>query len=97
MELNKTEEFEKWLNQETEKSRYQIAARLARILEYNHFGDAKLLGNSLAELRWKCGRRIYYTVYKDNGKVVLLLIGGYKNGQTKDIQKAKKIIKKYKK
>ena len=53
MEINKTEEFEQWLNRESVKSRYQIAARLARILEYNHFGDAKPLGNSLAELRWK--------------------------------------------
>ena len=95
MEIRKSELFEKWFNRESIKSQYQIASRLARIVQYDHFGDHKLLGENLAELRWKCGRRIYYTIFKNKGTIVLLLIGGYKNGQNKDIKKAKNLIKKH--
>ena len=97
MEISKTQEFERWFRDETVKSQGQIIARLTKIQVYNHFGDYKLLGNSLLELRWKSGRRIYFTVYQEKDKIVLLLLGGYKDGQNKDIKKAKTLIAKYKK
>jgi hypothetical protein len=40
-------------------------------------------------LRWKEGRRIYYAYIPE--KKILLLLGGNKNGQDKDVSKAKAI------
>lgn len=97
MEISKTQEFEKWFNNESIKSKGQIIARFTRIQAYDHFGDYKFLGNDLLELRWKTGKRIYFSIFQEKDKIVLLLLGGYKNGQKKDIKKAKTLITKYKK
>lgn len=97
MELSKTQEFQKWFDDESAKSQGQIIARLIRIQVYDHFGDYKFLGDDLLELRWESGRRIYYTIYAEKDRKVLLLLGGNKNGQNKDIKKAKSLISKYKK
>jgi putative addiction module killer protein len=60
-----------------------------------NFGDCKALGNGIAELRiyYGPGIRIYYS--KIGGKIVLLLCGGDKSSQTKDINKAKGYLKEY--
>jgi putative addiction module killer protein len=57
-----------------------------------HFGDHKSVSkdNSVWELRWASGRRVYYSIIKETN--VLLLLGGNKNGQNKDIAKAKKVL-----
>ena len=82
---------------QTIKEQAQIQARIARIRTDGHFGIAKKLAESLAELKWGNGRRIYFTLTKDNdedGNIIILLIGGNKNTQDKDIRKAKSILKK---
>ncbi len=66
----------------------RITARLDRV-ELGNFGFCKGLGNGVWELKIDCGPgyRVYYAI---NGKtVVLLLIGGDKSTQTKDIETAK--------
>lgn len=57
-----------------------------------HFGHAKQLAKNLAEIKFNNGSRIYFTLKEDNGKVVVLLLGGNKNGQDKDIKKAKSFL-----
>ena len=42
-------------------------------------------GGGLTEIKWKNGRRVYFSVI--GNKVILLLIGGYKNAQNKEIKK----------
>lgn len=44
------------------------------------------------ELKWVGGRRIYYAYLP--AQKILLLLGGNKNGQDKDIKQAKKIYAK---
>jgi putative addiction module killer protein len=90
----KTEEYDDWLKKETMKSRFQIAKRLEKIETDGHFGLIRDdLGEGLCELKWANGRRIYYChIPKSN---ILLLLGGNKNGQSKDITQAKKILKEY--
>ena len=52
MKLVLLPEFSAWLSHETMKSRAQIEDRLSRIRDYGHYGDAKSLGDGLAELKW---------------------------------------------
>lgn len=46
-------EFIEWFEDLSAKGKAQVDARLLRIRDHGHFGDAKYLGEELAELRWK--------------------------------------------
>jgi putative addiction module killer protein len=88
-----TDVFEEWLQQESAKSRVQIAKRIENILKEGHFGDHKQVRDHIWELRWENGRRIYYSLVPISQ--ILLLLGGNKNGQSKDIHQAEKIYKEW--
>ncbi|MBF0315987.1 MAG: hypothetical protein HQK52_21380 [Oligoflexia bacterium] len=93
IEILQTKEFSDWCGGLLLKDKAQIDARIVRIKEFEHFGDWKYLGEHLAELRWKGGRRIYFS--KVGSKLILLLNGGLKNDQKKDIKKARNILQRY--
>lgn len=93
MDVERTVEFQSWFEKETLKSQLQIETRIVRIQLHGHFGDAKNLGDGLAELRLKNGRRVYFTAI--NNKIILLLIGGHKNAQKKEIKRARLLIGQY--
>jgi putative addiction module killer protein len=86
-----TTEFDDWLEKETAKSRVQVATRIDKVRNEGHFGDHKEVRDNVWELRWKNGRRVYYSLIPVSQ--VLLLLGGNKNGQTKNINEAEKIYK----
>jgi putative addiction module killer protein len=91
-ELQSTPTFDKWLQKLKDRStRNRLLARLDRI-ETGNFGDFKQVDTNLFELRFffGSGLRVYYAI-KD-GQVVLLLAGGDKSTQTKDIAKAKELL-----
>jgi len=71
--------------------RNRVLARLARI-ENGNFGDYKQLSASLYELRFffHGGLRIYYSIC--DGEIVLLLCGGDKSSQKKDIKRAEQLL-----
>jgi putative component of toxin-antitoxin plasmid stabilization module len=52
-------EYDEWLDEESAKSQVQVRFRIARIQYEGHFGDHKVLGDEVCELRWKNGRRVY--------------------------------------
>lgn len=88
-----TKEYLKWFETQPLKIQGQILARLERIIEYDHFGEARHLGDRLAELKWKNGLRIYFSLSRDDEEnVLLVLIGGNKNSQKSDIKVAKRIL-----
>lgn len=62
-----------------------------------HFGDCKFVGDGISELKinYAKGFRIYFK--EKDGKIIILLIGGDKSTQQKDIEKAKDILSKLKK
>ncbi len=91
MKIERTPEFKKWFDAQTEKAKAQIDARFKNIELYDYFGDHKPLGNRLLELRWKNGRRVYYSLILKE-ELTLVLLGGFKNAQKKDIQKARKLL-----
>ena len=98
MKLLRVPEFSEWLDAESSKSQAQIDARLRKIEESNYFGDSRDLGDGLAELKWKNGRRVYFAMSRDiNDRIVILILGGNKNGQEKDIRTARKILATYRK
>lgn len=93
--VKETKEYIDWFNKQSIKEQGQIQARIAKVRTGGHFGNAKKLDQSLAELKWKNGRRVYFTLALDGGgNIIILLLGGNKNSQSKDIKKAKAIIKK---
>lgn len=84
-------EFEKWRYDQSTRSAFQIDDRLDRIKIDGHFGgDHKIIEDPIWGLRWRNGRRIYFAHV--GVQKILLLVGGNKNGQKKDIRKAKNVI-----
>lgn len=79
-----------WLNAlKDKKTKAIIIGRVDR-LELNNFGDSKSVGDGVYELRiaYGPGYRVYYA--KDGKNIYLLLSGGDKSTQSKDIKLAKK-------
>ena len=69
-------------------------ARFERLIQGN-YGDCTPVGEGLKELRFHFGSgyRIYFT--EDGDEVVLLLCGGDKGSQPKDIALAKEYLREY--
>ena len=89
-----TPEFKAWLVSRIRKERLQIQERLDLIATEGYFGDCKSVSkdNSIWGLRWANGRRVYYSLIPQSR--ILMLLGGNKNGQKKDIAKATNILSK---
>ena len=70
--------------------------RIQKLETEEHFGESKAVGNGLSELKinYAKGYRIYFK--EKDGKIIVLLIGGDKSTQQKDIEKAKEIWSKLK-
>ncbi|MFT4233902.1 MAG: type II toxin-antitoxin system RelE/ParE family toxin [Microbacterium sp.] len=86
--LLRTPEFTKWLDGLKDlRGRVRIIQRVDRLASSNP-GDSKSVGNGVYELRMTFGPgyRVYYL--KASELVVLLLCGGDKSSQSKDIAKA---------
>ena len=86
--------FMEWLMGLSIDMRSRILIRLERVALGN-FGDHSSVGENVWELRFHFGSgyRIYYV--HEGTKIVLLLAGGDKSTQRKDIQKAKELWKEY--
>ena len=85
--------FRRWLNGlRDRKARLRIDDRLKRLASGNA-GDTKSVGDGVQELRlhFGPGYRIYY-VWRD-GVLIILLNGGDKSSQARDIAKAKLLAK----
>ena len=83
------EPFVDWLNNiKDSRIRRRIIRRILR-LEEGNYGDFKAVGDGVLELRlfFGPGYRIYFGEIGD--EVVLLLLGGIKDSQSRDISKAK--------
>jgi putative addiction module killer protein len=89
----RTEEFSDWLETQPPKSKTQIEKRIMRIQQDGYFGTINDVEDGVFELKWKDVRRVYYVYLLD--EEILLLLGGNKNGQSYDINQAKRILKEY--
>lgn len=79
--------FRVWLNSFSVQIKARIQARLFRF-ENGNLGDYKSLGHGLFEARFDfgAGYRIYFGIYEK--ELILLLLGGNKGSQIRDIKKA---------
>lgn len=86
--------FIEWLESLDSSVRYRVKEKLDRVALGN-FGDHKFISDGIYELRlaFGSGYRIYYG--NSNNTIVLLLCGGNKTTQKRDIKKAIVYFKNY--
>ena len=92
--IESTDTFNDWLDSLRDRqARQKIAARIRLIETEGYFGDHKSVGDGVSELRIHAGAgyRVYYT--QRGGKLIILLAGGDKDSQTRDIARAKQTLK----
>ncbi|MGH9499308.1 MAG: type II toxin-antitoxin system RelE/ParE family toxin [Terriglobales bacterium] len=91
--LLRSSDFDRWLSRLTDqKAKARILARLTSAV-FGNFGDCGPVGEGVSEMRIHAGPgyRIYYT--RTGSTIYVLLAGGVKASQTKDILKAKKMAR----
>ena len=94
-DIKSTALFSKWLSKRKDmKGRMAIARRIER-MEHGNFGDVKSVGTHISELRITTGPgyRVYFS--KRDEKIIILLVGGDKSTQSKDIKKAQELLEEY--
>jgi len=88
IEIRKTDNFAKWIDGLQDiRARARILVRIERLRAGNP-GDVKPVGEGISELRidYGPGYRVYFK--KIGQKVIILLAGGDKKTQPKDIKTA---------
>jgi putative addiction module killer protein len=91
-QIQQTEVFARWLAQLRDvRAKARILARLDSV-RLGNLGDSKSVGGGVSEMRIDVGAgyRVYFT--RRQRVIVILLCGGDKSTQTKDIAIAKLIV-----
>jgi putative addiction module killer protein len=93
IEVRQTEVFAHWLRGLRDRNAVaRINIRIRR-LTLGNFGDARSVGGGVSELRvdYGPGYRVYFM--RAGKEIILLLCGGDKRTQDRDIEKAKRFAK----
>lgn len=81
--------FAEWLNDLRDQTiRARVMVRINRV-RLGNFGDCKPVGDGVLELRMMFGPGYRVYLAREGQSVVLLLCGGDKNSQDRDIERAK--------
>ena len=89
--IHETEEFSAWMSKLRDaRGKAKIAARIDRLAQGNP-GDVAPVGEGISEMRihFGPGYRVYFV--QRGGEIVILLCGGEKSTQTRDIKLALKL------
>ena len=95
MQKIESDKFRKWLNKLKDQStKARIVARVNRLME-GLPGDVSPVGKGVSELRIHTGSgyRVYY--YQQGNVCIILLCGGDKSTQSKDIENAHAILEEW--
>ncbi len=93
LSIQQTAEFVEWLDElKDQRAQLRIAARL-RLAEAGNLGDWKSVEGTLSEMRVNVGSgyRLYFT--RKANVLIVMLAGGDKSSQSRDIARAKRILK----
>jgi len=93
IEIRKTESFAKWIDNLADiRAKARILVRIERLASGNP-GDVRATGEGISELRinYGPGYRVYYKTVGQT--LIILLAGGDKRTQNKDINTAKQLAK----
>lgn len=93
MEIRRTDAFASWLDTLRDiGARARVLVRIERMATGN-FGDVKSVGGGVSELRIDHGPgyRVYFT--KRGAQLTILLAGGDKSSQRRDIQIAQQLAR----
>ncbi|KOE66313.1 type II toxin-antitoxin system RelE/ParE family toxin [Aggregatibacter actinomycetemcomitans] len=83
--------FDEWLKKlKNLRAKAKINARIKR-LQFGNFGDLKSVNDGIFEMRIDEGQGYRVYLKNQNGILVILLCGGDKSTQEKDIKKAKQL------
>jgi putative addiction module killer protein len=88
IEIRETDVYHEWFETLKDKrAKARIDVRIRRV-SLGNFGDVKPVGKGVSELRiiYGPGYRVYFTQHGNT--LVILLCGGEKSTQAKDIQQA---------
>jgi putative addiction module killer protein len=91
--VQQTQEFQDWLDDLKDvRAQVRIAARI-RLAEAGNLGDWKSVGGEVSEMRVDVGPsyRLYFT--RRGSIVIIMLAGGDKSTQMRDIKRAQKLLK----
>ena len=91
MTVRETDNFKDWLRGLKDRmARSIINARIRRV-SFGNKGDMKPVGGGVFELRidYGPGYRVYY--FQAKKEIIILLCGGDKSSQSRDIENAKQI------
>jgi putative addiction module killer protein len=93
LSVQQTQEFVDWLDGlKDQRAQLRIVARL-RLAEAGNLGDWKPVEGALSEMRVNVGAgyRLYFT--RKANVLIVMLAGGDKSSQARDITRAKRILK----
>lgn len=91
-----TKNFKAWFKALNEKEQSIVQTRISAYIDHDALLGIKSLdpGLNLFEFKWQSGMRVYFSFLKDKqGRLMLLLLGGNKNSQARDIIEAKKMTR----
>ncbi|MDR2965210.1 MAG: type II toxin-antitoxin system RelE/ParE family toxin [Treponema sp.] len=94
LKVQETDNFKTWIRDLKDKIAQSIINARIRRISSGNFGDTKPVGGNVSELRidYGSGYRVYYT--RRGREIIILLCGGNKSSQSRDIETAKQIADK---
>jgi putative addiction module killer protein len=96
LRLLRTAEFNDWMSGLRDRVAVrQIAARLDRLAQ-GHWGDAKPVGGEVTELRVHVGPGYRVYCWQEGALVLVLLCGGDKSTQRRDVARARAMVQELK-
>jgi putative addiction module killer protein len=90
-EIETTGEFDNWLNSIQDSKTQKVIIKRIRSMSLGTLGETRSLENGLfeAKIRFGPGFRLYFV--NRGTRIIILLCGGDKSTQTRDIKRARKL------